>query len=45
MEYLAKELGKGDTKVNIPIITDHFTRYTQGIVTNSQTVKVTAQIL
>ena len=45
MDYLTKESSKGDKDVNILIITDHFIKYAQATVTNSQTAKVMAKAL
>ena len=45
MDYLTIEATKGGKDVHILDITDHFTRYTQAIVTSSQTAKCTAQNL
>ena len=39
MDYLTTEGGKD---IHILVITDHFTRYAQAIVTSSQTAKCTA---
>ena len=36
MEYLTIELGEGNKDVSILVITDHFMRYAQVIVTNMQ---------
>ena len=43
MDYLCIEEREGGKDVNILIITDHFTRYSQAIVTSSQTARCTAQ--
>ena len=45
MDYLAIEANEGGKDVHILVITDHFTRYAQAIVTSSQTTKCTAQSL
>ena len=39
--------GKKDARkdINVLVVTDHFTRYTQGYVTSAQTVAVTAKVL
>ena len=43
MDYLTIEATEGGKDVHILVITDHFTRYAQAIVTSSQTAKCTAQ--
>ena len=45
MDYLTIEANEGGKDVHILVITDHFTWYTQAIVTSSQTAKCTAQNL
>ena len=45
MDYLTIEATEGGKDVHILVITDHFTRYAQAIVTSSQTAKCTAQNL
>ena len=45
MDYLTIESAKADKDVNILVITDHFMRFVQVIITNSQTTKTTAQAL
>ena len=45
MDYLTIEATEGGKDIHILVITDHFTRYTQAIVTSSQTAKCTAQNL
>ena len=45
MDYLTIESRTGGADVNILVITDHFTRYAQALVTSSQTARVTAQAL
>ena len=45
MDYLTSEGNEGGKDVHILVITDHFTRYAQAIVTSSQTAKCTAQNL
>ena len=46
MDYLAIEaMGEGGKDIQILVITDHFTRYAQAIVTSLQTAKCTAQNL
>ena len=45
MDYLMIEANEGGKDVHILVITDHFTWYTQAIVTSSQTTKCTAQNL
>ena len=45
MDYLTIEANEGGKDVHILVITDHFTRYAQAIVTSSQTAKCTAQNL
>ena len=41
LDYLTIEATEGGQDVNILIITDHFTRYAQALVTSSQTAKCT----
>ena len=43
MDYLTIEATEGGKDVHIFVLTDHFTRYAQAIVTSSQTAKCTAQ--
>ena len=43
LDYLCLELGMG--KVNVLVVTDHFTHYTQAYVTQSQTALTTAKAL
>ena len=45
MDYLTIEATEGEKDIHILVITDHFTRYAQAIVTSSQTAKCTAQNL
>ena len=45
MDYLTIEATEGGKDVHILVITDHFTRYAQAIVTSLQTAKCTAQNL
>ena len=45
MDYLSNEATEGGKDVHILVITNHFTRYAQAIVTSSQTAKCTAQNL
>ena len=45
MDYLTIEANEGGKDVHILVITDHFTRYAQAIVTGSQTANCTAQNL
>ena len=45
MDYLTIEATEGSKDVHILVITDHFTRYAQAIVTSLQTAKCTAQNL
>ena len=45
MGYLTIESGKGDKDVNVLVITDHFTRYAQDMISNSETTKATAEAL
>ena len=40
--YLTVEANEGGIDVNILVITDHFTRYVQAIVTSLQMAKYTA---
>ena len=43
MDYLMIEPNEGGKDVHNLVITDHFTHYTQAIVTSSQTARCTAQ--
>ena len=43
MDYLTIEHGKTGNDVNILIITDHYSRFAQAVVTSSQTALVTAK--
>ena len=45
MDYLTIEAMQGGKDIHILVITDHFMRYAQAIVTSSQTAKCTAQNL
>ena len=45
MDYLTIETTEGGKDVHILVITDHFTRYAQAIVTSLQTAKCKAQNL
>jgi len=45
MDYLTIEAPKGEKDVNILVVTDHFTRYSQAYVTPNQTAQTTAQTL
>ena len=45
MDYLTIKANEGGKDVHILVITDHFTRYAQAIVTSSQTAKCTTQNL
>ena len=45
LDYVTIEANEGGKDVHILVITDHFTRYAQAIVTSSQTAKCTAQNL
>ena len=45
MDYLTIEATEGGKDIHILVITDHFTRYAQAIVTSLQTAKCTAQNL
>ena len=45
MYYLTIEVTEGGKDVHILVMTDHFTRYAQAIVTSSQTAKYTTQNL
>ena len=45
MDYLTTEDTEGGKDIHILVITDHFTRYAQAIVTSLQTTKCTAQNL
>ena len=42
LDYLAIEMTQGGKDAHMLIITDHFTRYVQALVTSSQTAKCTA---
>ena len=44
-DYLTIEMTEGGKDVHMLIITDHFTRYAQALVTSLQTAKYTAQAL
>ena len=43
MDYMIIEATEGGRDIHILVITDHFTRYAQAIITSSQTAKCTAQ--
>ena len=43
MDFLTVESGKSDKDINILIVTDHFTRYVQAFIRQSQTARVVAQ--
>ena len=43
LDYLTIEVTDGGKDVHVLIITDHLMRYTQSLVTSSQTVKCTVQ--
>ena len=45
MDYLTNEAMEGGKDIHILVITDHFTRYAQAIVTSLQTAKYTAKDL
>ena len=45
IDYMTIEAAKRGKDVHISVITDHFTRYAQAIVTSLQTAKCTAQNL
>ena len=45
LDYLMIEATEGGKDVHVLIITDHFMRYAQALVTSSQTAKCTAQAL
>ena len=45
LDYLTILSRTGSVDVNILVITDHFTRYAQALITSSQTARVTAQVL
>ena len=45
LAYLTIEMMEGGKDVHILIITDHFTRYSQALVTSSQTAKCRSQAL
>ena len=45
LDYLMIEATKGGKDVHMLIITDHFMRYVQAVVTSFQTAKCTAQAL
>ena len=42
MDCLTIEANEGGKDIHILVITDHFTRYAQAIITSSQTAKYTA---
>ena len=44
IDYLTLETSKGGF-ANVPVVTDHFTKYSQAYPTRKQTAKITAQIL
>ena len=44
LDYLCLEPGKG-LEENVPVITDHFTKYAQAYVTRTQTAQMTARTL
>ena len=45
MDFLAVEFGKINKDVNILVVMDHFTKYSQAYVTSSQTVQVVVKTL
>ena len=45
MDYMTIEATEGGKDIHILVITDHFTRYAQAVVTSLQTAKCTAQNL
>ena len=45
LDYLTTEVTEEGKNVHVFIITDHFMRYAQALVTSSQTAKYTAQTL
>ena len=45
LDYLTIEVTVGEKDVHVLIITDHFMRYAQALVTSSQTAKYTDQDL
>ena len=45
LDYLTIEKTEGGNDVHVLMITDHFTRYAQALITTSQTAKCTAQNL
>ena len=45
LEYLMIEVAESGKDVHVLIITDHFKRYAQALVTSSKTAKCTAQAL
>ena len=45
MDYLTIEANEGGKDVHIPVLTDYFTQYAQGIVTSHRQQKCTAQNL
>ena len=45
LDYLTVEVNEGGKDVHVLIITDHFMRYAQAMVTSSQTANCTPQAL
>ena len=45
LDYRTTEMTKGGKNVHMLVITNHFTRYIQALVTSSQTAKCTNQAL
>ena len=45
VDYLTIEANEGGKDIHILVITNHFTRYVQAIVTSSQTAMCTTQNL
>ena len=45
IEYLTVESGKTDKEINILVVTDHFIRYVQAVITPAEIANIVAQTL